>query len=208
MHDLSMIQTSSNAGYGRCSEICISGTYLIFNPRFWVRAVFIQYNRLYSFFDTFCPEGTIFGLLKVIIIPFYVLFCVIEVGLCLVWFGIPFFRFIYFLLRGVSSSLFTLGLNSEGRPNRCSLFIRNPIVFGFITVILFSASSFFTYTYCLIFIQSFDFISQVLVFCFVAVIVYPAVSFGYLFLCNVDLLYLPYDARLLGRLSVAAFGVV
>ena len=181
MHDLSMIQTSSDPGYGRCSEICISGIYLIFNPRFWVRAVFIQYNRLCSFFDTFCPERTIFGLLKVIIIPFYVLFCVIELVLCLVWFGVPFFRFIYFLLRGVSSSLFTLRLNSEGRPNRCSLFIRNPVVFGLITVILFSASSFFTYTYCLIFIQSFDFISQVLVFCFVAVIVYPAVSFGYLF---------------------------
>ena len=183
MHDIAMVQTSSNPGYMRCSEVCFSGIILLFSPRFWSRVFRLQYNRLCSFLDAFCFESKILFIFILIIIPFYILFCIIEVCLCMVWYGIPFIRFMFFLPTGFLSSLWRMTYNSESThgSNVFKLIIGNPVVFGLVSITLFIICFFFTYTYYLIFIQGFIFFSQVLVYCFIAVIVYPSISFGGLF---------------------------
>ena len=179
MIKLSMLRVSPEPGYRNAAIACKCAIYMIFSTEFWLRVFEIQKERMRT--DTLYGSRLI-SCLKFVIFPFYLFFCLLEIILCLIFYGLPVFGLVTIMVKGAAKSLFMCRL-----WNRHVSF-RNPLfVFG--TIVVLAMFLFFIYSICLIFVQSFSFISQIIIFCFVAVIVYPSVAFGYLFFFVVLLYY-------------------
>ncbi|XP_060591541.1 uncharacterized protein LOC132746429 [Ruditapes philippinarum] len=180
---LSMLSETTEPGYKNAALACKCSIYMLFNTMFWERVLEIQKERFCTIpFNT----SRLICSLKVIVFPFYLLFCFLEIILCIVFYALPVFGLVTIMVKGAVKSFFM----SRVRSRHVSFIFRNPlsIMFGTITVI--AMFLFFIYSVCLIFIESFSFISQIIIFCFVAVIVYPSVAFGYLFFFVVLLYYM------------------
>lgn len=180
IQELSMLNVISiEPGYDRGSVLFRCSIYMIFNKLFWAKVLNIQTQRI----NWNLSGGTKLLLVaKLTFLPFYIIFCVMEALLCVLFYGVPLFGFVVIMVKGATSSLASLR-----KGNR---FFSHPIVAIIGTIVIFAMFLFFAYSVCLIFIESFSFLSQIIIFCFVAVIIYPTVSFGYLFFFIVLLYYL------------------
>ncbi|XP_045192413.2 uncharacterized protein LOC123548867 [Mercenaria mercenaria] len=179
---LSMLSVTPEPGYENGAAVCKCGIYMIFNKKFWLRVLDIQRGRFHlNQYD----EPRLTCCLKYAILPFYLLFCFLEILLCTIYYGIPVFGLVTIMVKGAAKSFFMFRMQNR---YVCMIF-RNTLSVFLGTVIVLALFLFFLYSVCLIFIQSFSFISQIIIFCFVAVIVYPSVSFGYLFFFVVLLYY-------------------
>ena len=173
---LSMLSVTPEPGYRNAAIACKCGIYMIFSIGFWKRVIEIQKERLRS----------INGYLKFVIFPIYLLFCLVEVLLCIIIYGLPAFGVVTIMVKGFAKSFFKCRIWSKN----VSLIFGNPLFVFLGTVTVMTMFLFFIYSVCLIFIQSFSFIAQIIIFCFIAVIVYPSVAFGYLFFFVVLLYYM------------------
>ncbi|XP_045158875.2 uncharacterized protein LOC123524619 [Mercenaria mercenaria] len=179
---LSMLSVTPEPGYENGAAVCKCAIYMLFNKKYWLRVLEIQRARFH--FNQY-NEPKLICCLKYAILPFYPLFCLLEILLCAIYYGIPVFGMVTIMVKGAAKSFFMFRMQNR----YVSMIFRNTLSVFLGTVIVLALFLFFVYSVCLIFVQSFSFISQIIVFCFVAVIVYPSVSFGYLFFFVVLLYY-------------------
>lgn len=179
---LSMLSLSPEPGYENGAAVCKCSIYMIFNKLFWLRVFEIQRDRVrLNQYD----ESSLTSCLRFILLPLYILFCLVESICCVIFYGIPVFGFVTIMVKGAVKSFFMFRLHNR----YASMLFRNMFTICIGTLIVLALFLFHVYSICLIFVQSFSFISQILIFCFVAVIVYPSVAFGYLFFFVVLLYY-------------------
>ncbi|XP_053402800.1 uncharacterized protein LOC128558048 [Mercenaria mercenaria] len=75
-------------GYTKGSTLMKCSFYLLFTTKFWIRVWRIQTRRVSCF-----GEGTntcFYAAFAIFALPFYIVFCIIEVIMCLLYYGLPF----------------------------------------------------------------------------------------------------------------------
>ncbi|XP_060559017.1 uncharacterized protein LOC132719278 [Ruditapes philippinarum] len=182
MSKIKIEQEQLETGYTKGASLMKCSFCLLFTTKFWTRVWRIQTRRISCINEQtqFC-----FCVFCIFVLPFYFAFCVIEIAVCILYYGTPFFFFLVVMVKGAIKSL--RYLRDQGRV-LSFIFSNKPfIVVGVLTV-----SCMFTllaYIVCLMFIASVGLITQILSLCFIAVIIYPSVSFGYLFFIVIVLYY-------------------
>lgn len=181
---------SVNCGYKRLQIQSLAMFYTVMNPTFWYETVCIQCYRFKSAL-TICSSVVYRILLIVIVLPLYFCFCVMEMVLCIVYYGIPLVNTLCVLATGyiVWMSQFSGGGHSNS-CNNVSFVLKNTVIKTLLAIIFTCIFVYFVFSFCSIFICSFSFLAKVLVFCFIAVLVYPSTSFGYLFFGVVFVYYI------------------
>ena len=185
---LSHINVSDGAGYKNAANLFLCRFYMLFTDCFWKRIYRVQKARIY----TFCVNSSFCKCILIFFLPLYVLLCLLEIVISIVYFSIPLCSFMVVIVHGaVRTIAITIRSHSFFTNIRIlSILMKNRIVVITFSIIIAVLFTFFVYSFCLVFIQSFFFISQLLVYCYVAVIVYPEVAFGYLFFGVVFLYYI------------------
>lgn len=188
---LSGISVYPAHGFEKASTVCRSSFYMLFYKRFWIKVRDIQCTR---FLRISALDLGYLCFLKVLILPLLLCFMVLETLTFVIFYAVPCLGFVVIMIKGASKSLLNLRLHYRV----VGYAFRNPLFAFLVSVSVIMMYIFFSYAVCLIFIESFSFISQVTMFCFLSVIMYPSVSFGYLFFFVVILFYLVHLVRCFG----------
>lgn len=186
---ISGIKIEPKSGCSEAADLFLCSLFMIFRIQFWKIVLDTQRRRFKSLVRCrLCSKKVA----VVLIFSLYIILCLIEVLLCLVYYSVPLFSFIVVIIRGVVKTTATTIRNCKYGSDHttCSRILKT----RFLVIVLSSIVSFlfifYLYSVGLIFIQSFLFISQILVYCYIAVVIFPATSFGYLFFVVVLLYYI------------------
>ena len=188
---ISQVSASDKPGYKNAANLFLCSFYMLFTADFWKTLFYIQKTR---FVEAFCLQSAFKykWCICIIILPLYILACVLEIVLCTVYYATPLCMLIVIIVRGavktISMAVRHNLLSSE--RNKLSMLLKNKLVLGVFSLVVAAMFIFYVYTFCLVFVESFFFISQILVFSYVAVLVYPAAAFGYLYFGIVLLYYM------------------
>lgn len=162
--------------------------YMLFRKSFWKMVFKIQFKRVSSI------AASSEGICKhcIIILPLYIIICFFEIVICIVYYAIPLCGFFVIIVRGAIKTIAVTIHSSRQTFERkfISILLKNRLVISSFSMFVALSFTFYVYSFCLVFIQSFLFVSQILIYCYVAVIVYPTISFGYLFFAVVLLYYI------------------
>ena len=173
----SKINIHDDNGYARAGNFLLYRLYSLFNGAFWKFAIQIQRERV----KHHCT------LLSVVLLPLYLSCCVIELFICALFYSVPVLGFITLLIRGVintSNAMLRERILPVGNALRKQILIS--LCSAFTTIVLL----FYVYSVCLVFLQSFLFVSQIIIYCYIAIVIFPAASFGYLFFVVVLVYYI------------------
>lgn len=160
----------------------------IMNPKFWCYALEIQCSRFKAVYNrsSVCCQVILCTFFLLVYIPV----CVVELALCVLYYGIPVINGICIIVTGYVVWMLKF-LRSVDRSR--SLFwavFNNYVTKRLLAFVLSCLFLNYMFSVCTIFIQSFSFLAKILVFSLISVIVYPATSFGYLFFGIVFLYYI------------------
>lgn len=173
------INVLDRPGYKRAENMFLCSFYMLFRVEFWITLIEIQQ---YRFFNISNYQSKVCRSLILVILPVYITICLMEVVICIVYFSIPLCGFFVTIVRG---AVRTIAFTIHGRRHMSNgrflsiLFNTGPVIAVF-SIVVAAAFMYFMYSFCLVFMQSFFFLSQIVVYCYMAVIVYPTVSLGYL----------------------------
>ena len=181
---LSQIGMKDVPGYKNASNLLQCSFFMLFSTSFWKKVLTIQILRYRN--SPF--QSNIFSRrISVCFLPFYIILCVFEILLCFLYYIVPMVGFIGILVRGCKYC-FADKIRNGGRL--ATYLFKNKVFFAVSNVLLIAAMTFYLYSVCLVFIESFFFLFQFLVYSYLAVIMYPASSFGYLFTAVILVYYI------------------
>ena len=169
-------------GYNRVSVLSRSMFYMLLNPKFWSFVISLQYQRIrrrklpYSIVKVMC----------ILFLPLYIVICLIELLLCVVYYGTPLINTITMVITGYVVHIQKIVRSWIGQTR--NLFVLRCLR-AVMAIFVTGGFVYFLYSFCTIFLSGFDFLASVTVFCFIAVLVYPNESFGYLFFSSVFIYY-------------------
>ncbi|XP_045157916.2 uncharacterized protein LOC123524079 [Mercenaria mercenaria] len=172
---------NETCGYRRVAALNTALFYTLVNPKFWWYSVRIQLSRFRALL-TMCTSMCVKVIFSVLILPIYIVICVAELFLCIVYYGIPMINAMCIIVTGYVVWMIKFLRRRSDRSASLFWGIFNSYACKFVLVsIMTCLFIYYMFSFCTIFILSFAFISEVLVFSFISVIVYPTTSFGYLF---------------------------
>ena len=165
VQQLSSVQLTLRLSYRRIVDYLQMHMFCILNYRFWKLCFVIQKSR-------FTRLGHFF--LKVVLFLPYVIFCVLETVICLIFYGLPLIVYLKFTLKAFTVRVF----ESLGE------YVSNPLLrFLFRTVSLFVISCAWlmhSFLLCTIFLDAVIFISRIFVYSYEGIVLYPKISYGYI----------------------------
>lgn len=166
-------------GYKRIYKTMIFHFVMLLGPQFWKQVYKIQrdrWNGIISNIETLpcIVVSCIFGF------PFYIIACVLEIILCILYYGFPIFFFIHVILRAYYVPIW--------RKFKFSNFLTR--CFGrFLVTVVSCMILFVFYINSIVFLTSFVFVFRVLVFTYSSLFAHPGLSFGYVIFGFSMLLY-------------------
>ena len=159
-------------GYKKVYNAYIGQLNLLINIKFWKFVLCIQINR----WKAFCTNHS---KLRSVLLPLYIILCVIEVLLCLFVYGCPIISF------GITIYKAYRGLLLYHVNNR----FRKPFVI-MTSMFLLPCIIFFLFMFCTIFLDACLYLSRLCIFTYTGIILYPKVSYGYLIFVATVVYYL------------------
>ena len=178
---MAMFHPHTEPGYNRAATVCKARFVMLFTGEFWKYVFHIQFKR----FRVFGNGGRC---ARAIATPFLFVTNVVEVLLCLVYYGLPFVSFSLMVIKGGVKSLIRQRTDIQQYRNSI-LILRAPMTWLIVWIFYFVAFSLFFYTVSVIFLASFDFISRIILSCLIAVVFMPSQTFGYVFFVVIFIYY-------------------
>lgn len=165
-------------GYKKMKLIMTSQILMLLNMKFWKYCLLIDRARWNSFLKR--NSGICFAL-SLLIFPIYCILCLLEMLLCVLYFGSPVLFLFVTCIRTYCGSV--LAICSKRSPVlKIFKFVLTVIVFVFLLVLL--------YLFSIIFVDSFIFISQVLTYTYTGLFANPDFSYGYIILAITVAMYI------------------
>ena len=159
-------------GYNKVYNVYIAQLNLLINIKFWKFVFGIQVIR----WKAFCTNHS---KLRSVLLPLYIILCVIEVLFCLFVYGCPIVSFGITVYRAYLCLLLYYVNNRFQKP------------FVFMTsLILLLCIIFFLFMFCTIFLDACLYLSRLCIFTYTGIILYPKVSYGYLIFVATVVYYL------------------
>lgn len=189
IRELSLVYVSESSGYRNAKNLLLCSFYMLFTGTFWKKVFEIQALRVRR---VPCYKLGVFKGILILLLPLYIVLCFVELLLCIVYFTIPLCSVVVIIVRGAVKTM-AITIHSRVHSSKRGIFsvlLKNRLVIAVLSLIVAVLFIFYVYSFSLVFIQSFFFLSQILVYCYVAVLVYPSVAFGYIFFGVVLLYYI------------------
>ncbi|XP_052814336.1 uncharacterized protein LOC128241448 [Mya arenaria] len=161
-------------GFKRASEICKQKVYLLITTDQWKKVFSIQRRRFKS---GPCHPSLIKTITKPLTFSFKVIVCVFELFIYILYFLFPLFTCGVIMIKGTVVTLMETRNSFKRHGNSVS----SSVVCFFITVLVLGSVVVFGYCVCLVFLESFIYLTQMVLYCFVALVILPTIAFGYLF---------------------------
>lgn len=136
--------------------------FMLINTNFWKHAFSVQLERWKRINICTC---------MLFLLPPYFIFCVLELILCVAFYGFPIVSFGFLIVKAYCGRLL-------GYQTRQRLFFR--ILRFFLTIITTACVVYFLFMFCTIFMDAILFFSRVAMFTFTGIVIYPKVSYGYI----------------------------
>ena len=162
---LSSVRLSSRNSYRRIVDYLQMHMFCILNFRFWTLWFSIQKSRFFRLRHVF---------LKIILFIPYVILCVMETCICLIFYGLPLLVYLKFTLKAFTMRTFELIGQGISNPPLCFLL---RIVSLFVISCAWLIHSFML---CTIFLDAVIFISRIFVYSYEGIVLYPKISYGYI----------------------------
>ena len=175
IREMAQIPFTDDPGYKNAANHMRCSFFMLFSSVFWRKFFKCQVLR--------CQEGikAKTGFRKIIcisLLPVYCILCMAELLAAVFYYAFPLFGILVIIIRGATIYI----ENKMRRGGRVSHFLLNNKLFvAASTMIMAIMVTFYFYSLCLVFIESFIFLSEFFVYSYLAVIIFPAISFGYLF---------------------------
>lgn len=151
-------------GYDEIYHTLKSHFFMVINPSFWNFAIILQYQR-WSGFRHFSGRK----ICLLVLIPFYLILCVLELLLSLLFYSIPTLAFLFIVCRAFAVA----PMNEVQYPRAVR------ILFSIVSLVV---VMFVMYIFSLIFLESFLFLCDVILFTYIGLFVHPTVSYKTLIL--------------------------
>ncbi|KAK3611325.1 hypothetical protein CHS0354_029975 [Potamilus streckersoni] len=159
---LGSVSFCNRKGYKKIYRLFLAQFYMLINLKFWKEAIEMQRQRW----------NQIDIQRRWILLPLYVLMCVMELIACFLYYGLPILPFTVTVIRAYCGHLLKLVKNYKLAIFR---------YIGFVLLLIVTAAVlFFVYMFCTIFLDACLFFSRVCIFTYTGIIVYPKISYGYL----------------------------
>ena len=151
--------------------------FMMFNANFWSYAVEIQSRR----WRRFSSRG--FNRCWMVLLPCYVICCMIELLLSLIFYGLPIVGFGWIVLRSCGRVI-------------SSRFRRHPCMLAYVlivNIVTAFAVLYFLFMFCIVFLESIVFMTRICIFSYTAIILVPKTAYGY-FIFYFTILYYLWDS--------------
>ncbi|KAH3881334.1 hypothetical protein DPMN_005259 [Dreissena polymorpha] len=148
--------------YQKIYSYLLAEFYMLMNTKFWKYVVTLQQNRWESL--RHCR-------LCILLFPIYVIFCVVELFLVILLYGVPIVSFGFIVIKGYCNALIRAGNRIGTLASMCayvcSICLAVPVFY-------------FLFMFCTIFLDATLFICRVTIFSFTGMLVFPKTAYGYL----------------------------
>ena len=158
-------------GFKKVFRVFLAQFYLVINIRFW-RFVYNHQSTRWKSINSLVPACCF-------LVPFYMVFCMIEILLCLLKYGCPIISFAIVIYSAYSGLLYRA---------LCSRVWKVVIWTASACLILSIMFSFFMFG--TVFLDACLFFSRICIFTFTGIVVYPRVSYGYMIFIATIIFYL------------------
>ena len=146
-------------GFSKVYNVLIARFNICINVKFWKFVVLFQHKR-WREFNT--------NKLRSFLLPFFIVLCLFEVLLCVVFYGIPIVAFGIIIFRAYHA---LLRRHLGYRFSKVCVYLSDVILL--ISLVL------FCFIFCSVFLDACRFISRVCIFTFTGMVVYPTAAYGY-----------------------------
>ena len=161
---LGSVPISKLSGFHKIYNTYLGQFYMLLNIKFWKEVWFILANRWLNFASKKWYK---------VLLPFYVLLCIIEVFLCIAINGFPIISFTITITRAYSF------FNVFGvRSSNMRIFYK--LIIASLSLVSVLILLFFLYIFCTIFMDATLFVTRLFIFTYTGIVIYPKLSYGYL----------------------------
>ena len=168
-------------GYTRLIKLQVCHLYMLINPDYWILTGTVikeRYCQFASALKSRLPVALFRFIIVCFCLPFYALFCVIEIIAGFLYYASPMFSFLFCITVGLSLGIKKyVSVKIVPRFSRLGLILRYPAC-----VIVFLMQIYHLYIFTVLFIGSCFFLSRILLFTYTAVVAYPRETYGYFML--------------------------
>ncbi|XP_069124252.1 uncharacterized protein [Argopecten irradians] len=169
-------------GYDQLSSAMVKNFFMLLNPSFTGYVFKIQLRRLQAMLSYFTVNGNcIICVLFVALLPCYLIVCLVEMAICIVFYGMPILFFMFVILRG-----YCLGAWNRVRTHhicyKCLVLLFIPLLITSLTYVI--------YVLNIVFVDSFLFLSRVVIFTYTGLFAYTTQSSGYFVLYITVIMYI------------------
>ncbi|OWF35150.1 hypothetical protein KP79_PYT05415 [Mizuhopecten yessoensis] len=167
------IETKSN-GYSQLSTTMVANFFLLLNPSFVVYVFKIQLRRLKSVVSYFLVTNNYAAcFICISLVPCYIAMCVLEIFLCLIFYGMPMLMFMFVIVRAYCTAVWNQ-VRAKHVCWKCVVVLFLPQMVASLTFVVYMLN--------IVFVDSFLFLSRVAIFAYTGMFAYTTLSSGYLVL--------------------------
>ena len=182
---LTGISIINTTGYKRVHRTLLSQCLLLLNRSFWIQVSKLFITRftkaIYPTLKRFTRSSCFAKIVGFFLLPSYVVFCIIELVFSVIYFAFPVFSCFFIFIKAYAK------LTREVFTERIRF---NQTVALIPTIIVIVIFIYTWYMYCVIFFDSFWFLTKIVTFTYTGLIAYPKLSYGYLILGFMTLYYI------------------
>jgi len=166
-----------STGFCVLYKILSAHLFMMFNANFWSYAVEIQSRRWRRF------ASRSINRCWMVLFPWYVICCIVELLLSLIFYGLPIVGFGWIVLRSCVQ-----GISSRFKKHPCML--ASVLIVDIVTT---CAVLYFLFMFCIVFLESIVFMTRICIFSYTAIILVPKTAYGY-FIFYFTILYYLWDS--------------
>ena len=182
---LAGVRMTNTSGYKRLHLTLLSQCLMLLNRSYWKQTFKLFITRftmgVYPTLSTLTRKLRCVRILGILVLPVYIVFCVIELVLSSIYYAFPCFSCVFIFIKAYFKLTRKIVSERTNLNPRVSL-IPNILV---ICILFFS-----WYMYCIIFFDSFWFLTKIVTFTFTGVIAYPKLSYGYITIVFMTIYYI------------------
>ncbi|XP_033742867.1 uncharacterized protein LOC117329177 [Pecten maximus] len=173
---LGSVNTHKNVtGYRLVYRTMTSNFFMLLNFDFWAFTYQLQFQRIIGLRRH--------RVIAALVFPLYVAFCILEICICVIYFGFPITLYIVVFLKSYISAVWRL------LQQTISIWFRVPLLLVTMPAML-GMLLFVIYMFSIIFVGSFIFLSRVAIFTYTGLFAFPNYSYGYIIFSVTIIMYI------------------
>lgn len=173
IEELSLKSCVNKIGYHKVHAVLKANIFMLINPTFWQFVINFFVKRwkrcMLKVYAAVPSNQCIQYLLFLFLILFYVVICFTETILCILYYGIPIFKFLTTMVNG-----YTMYLNRQ-------FLDRHQVLKIFFMIMSPLCLMYYLFMSCIVISESFNFLAKIIFFVYLSIVIFPNYSFSFVY---------------------------